>query len=133
MTKCNHVWPSNGTYGITQSWPTDLTLNRVMVFICNNCPTVKVIHQYDSGDRETIVEPPIDNPLINLYNKTIEIFESALPWEVKYDEVFSDNISHQVFKLVDLDYYDPDSSYQEDVTAFVEAFKDKMFQLQLNR
>lgn len=55
-----------------------------------------------------------------------EIFNSEVSWEVKYDLIFSDQISRRVFTLIKLDYYDPDTSYQEDVTAFVNAFNEKM-------
>ena len=41
-----------------------------------------------------------------------------------YDMIFSEHISRKI--LIDLDYYDPDTSYEEDVTAFVNAFNDKM-------
>jgi hypothetical protein len=64
--------------------------------------------------------------LTSLYDQTIEIFESDLPWDTKYDLIFSENISVEVFNLIKLDYYDPDTSYEEDVTAFVRYFKDKM-------
>ncbi len=55
-----------------------------------------------------------------------EIFNSEVSWEVKYDLIFSEQISQRVFTLIKLDYYDPDTSYQEDVTAFVNAFNEKM-------
>ncbi len=55
-----------------------------------------------------------------------EIFNSEVSWEVKYDLIFSEQISRRVFTLIKLDYYDPDTSYQEDVTAFVNAFNEKM-------
>jgi len=64
--------------------------------------------------------------IINLWNKEIEevyikakkIFESDLEWKDKFHLIFSDEIS----KKVNLDYCDPDTSYEEDVSAFMDAF-----------
>lgn len=64
--------------------------------------------------------------LNELYNEAIQIFESDLPWDTKYDLIFSEHISRKVYDMIHLDYYDPDTSYEEDVTAFIQAFKDKM-------
>lgn len=66
------------------------------------------------------------NKLQDLYSQAIEIFESDMLWETKYDLIFSENLSGEVFRLIRMDYYDPDTSYEEDVTAFIQAFKDKM-------
>lgn len=66
-----------------------------------------------------------------IYEKADEIINSDLPWKQKYNRIFSQDISHSVFSLVDLDYslvgldYCDDTSYEEDVKAFVNALKDK--------
>lgn len=49
-------------------------------------------------------------------------------WKTMYDMVFSDNISGRAFEMIQdaglsMDYYDPDTSYQEDVEAFARALK----------
>lgn len=64
--------------------------------------------------------------LQHLTDEAIRIYESELPWETKYDLIFSDEISGAIFNIVDLDYYDPDASYEEDVRAFVMALKERM-------
>lgn len=64
--------------------------------------------------------------LQDLYKQAIEIFESELPWETKYDLIFSERISRAIHNMISLDYYDPDTSYEEDVKAFIYAIKDKM-------
>lgn len=51
---------------------------------------------------------------------------NELEWEDKYDLIFSDNISKKVFEICSMDYYDPDTSYEEDVMAFVNALKRKI-------
>lgn len=56
--------------------------------------------------------------LMSLYSKALEIYNSGLSWEAKYDLIFSKEISGRI----SLKYYDPDTSYEEDVTAFMKAF-----------
>jgi hypothetical protein len=56
--------------------------------------------------------------LQKVYKDAKEIFESSISWEAKYDLIFSDNIS----KKVSFCWYDPDTSYEEDVTYFMEGF-----------
>jgi len=45
-------------------------------------------------------------------------------WQQLYDKVFSDEISRAICKkFPNFDWYDPDTSYYDDVCAFIEAFK----------
>ena len=45
-------------------------------------------------------------------------------WEKLYHKVFSEEISRVIYKrFPNFDWYDPDTSYYEDVNAFIEAFK----------
>lgn len=64
--------------------------------------------------------------LRDLQAQVNEVFVSGLSWETKYDLIFSERLSRRVFGIIHLEYYDPDTSHQEDVTAFVEAFNEKM-------
>lgn len=64
--------------------------------------------------------------LHKLHVQACEVFDSDLPWETKYDLIFSKRISRRVFSLINLDYYDPDSSYEDDVRAFMDAFNETM-------
>lgn len=54
---------------------------------------------------------------LDLYNRAKRIIASDLEWEDKYDMIFSNEIS----KKFSLDYWDPDSSYEDDVMAFMSA------------
>lgn len=56
--------------------------------------------------------------LIELNQKSHAIVNSDLEWKIKYNLIFSDDISRKV----DLDYYDPDTSHEDDIRAWVEAF-----------
>ena len=64
--------------------------------------------------------------LKDLHKQVNEIFNSSVDWEVKYDLIFSKRVSGKINDLISLDYYDPDTSYEEDVTAFVNALNDKL-------
>ena len=44
-------------------------------------------------------------------------------WDDLYHRVFSDEVSMTIFRMFpDFDYYDPDTSYYEDVVSFINAF-----------
>lgn len=65
----------------------------------------------------------------SLANRIYE--DSSLSDEEKYSLIFSEKISRFVFNFFEkikmkLDYYDPDTSYKEDVKAFLDALNDKM-------
>lgn len=63
---------------------------------------------------------PIDEKLIRLAKKVNEIVENtALSWEAKYDLILSDEYSGEINKIISFQWYDPDTSYQEDVCAYV--------------
>jgi len=52
-----------------------------------------------------------------------------LSWEEKYDLIFCPDLSTKCFELAKkigekLDYYNPDASYEEDVTAFISAARE---------
>lgn len=57
----------------------------------------------------------------NINDKAQNIINSNKSWETKYDLIFSDDISNKVHELIHLEYYDPDTSYEEDVLAFANA------------
>lgn len=57
--------------------------------------------------------------------------ESNAPWETKYDLIFSPDVSGAIKKTgIRLDYCDPDTSYEEDVRAFVSAATEKADELE---
>lgn len=54
------------------------------------------------------------------------IFASHATWRTKFDMIFSADVSGAVSELIGkLDYYDPDMSHQEDVTAYVMALRER--------
>lgn len=57
----------------------------------------------------------------HLYHHPYAEIDEACEWENIYRKIFSEKISKKVHKMVHLDYYDPDTSYREDVQAFVNA------------
>ena len=65
-----------------------------------------------------------------LYAHARRIVQLELDWEVKYDLIFCKAVSSRIFKIVNLDYYDPDTSEEEDVRAFMSACEQKMQELE---
>ena len=69
------------------------------------------------------------NDTINSIMDAIAIFQSdAITWKTKYDLIFSIHatiINPNLKKLnLSLDLYNPDTSYQEDVMAYVRAIEE---------
>lgn len=72
--------------------------------------------------------------LRKILDVALDIQNSDLDEEKKYDMIFSEKISRQVYSLfneinVRFEYYDPDTSYEEDVNAFVSALEREVDQL----
>lgn len=72
--------------------------------------------------------------LLNLNNKVQQLIKDDVDWEIKYDLIFSKNVSRRIFTLLSelnirLDYYDPDTSYEEDALAFANALNEKIEEL----
>ncbi len=58
------------------------------------------------------------------------IFNSDLDWETKYDQIFGMKIARKILDAgYSFDYYDPDTTYQEDVTAYMRALTDGLSML----
>lgn len=72
----------------------------------------------------------IDDEIKRLYVNAMVIYSGSInygiDWEITYDRIFSRKLSERVFKLIDLNYYDPDTNYDEDVKAFIQAFQEYM-------
>ena len=58
------------------------------------------------------------------------IFNSTASWEIKYDAIFAMKVHHLIREYgFTFDWYDPDTSYEEDVTSYfrsLEQFKDNL-------
>ena len=61
-----------------------------------------------------------------LYVKACVAYDGSnsynIGWRHTYSKIFSEDISRKVFKLINLDYVDPDMDYEDDVKAFMNAF-----------
>lgn len=79
--------------------------------------------QNDGDDGVSKVEHENLTLLNTILQKANSIFDSKeLEWEEKYDMIFCDKISTRVYHL--FYWYDPDTSYEEDVTYFMRAFNE---------
>lgn len=59
------------------------------------------------------------------------IYESEADWSDKFDQIFA--INKEICKIdMSFDWYDPDSTYEEDVSSYVEALKEKVKNYELN-
>jgi hypothetical protein len=56
--------------------------------------------------------------LKELHKRAKRIIASNLDWEVKYNLIFSDDMSMKV----KFDWYDPDMDYEDDVMAWMDGF-----------
>jgi hypothetical protein len=58
---------------------------------------------------------------IQLVREAQRIVELDIAWDMKYNLIFSDEISGRLLTLYHFDWYDPDTSYEEDIRHFVDA------------
>ena len=65
-----------------------------------------------------------------LAREVLRICETDASWETKYDLVFSKDLSGRLRELAQFDYYDPDTTYREDVLAFCRAVNEKADELE---
>jgi hypothetical protein len=104
---------------------TDLTINELvdrnaLGAICQAMKAFKL----DDIPEEML---SVTEKLKRLNKKANDIFNHVfLTWKEKYDQIISDEIFKEVYNLIYLEYYDPDTDYEEDVTAFMNAFNERM-------
>jgi hypothetical protein len=60
--------------------------------------------------------------LKDLHKKAKRIIESDLEWDIKYNMIFSEDMSQKV----DFDWVDPDIDYEDDVRAWMSGFDEHM-------
>lgn len=69
--------------------------------------------------------------LARLRDRAVHVANSDAEWETKYDLIFSDDMSLMVMDLdPGFSYYDPDTSYEDDVRAFVDALQERVTELE---
>ena len=57
-------------------------------------------------------------------------WSNSIGWKTKYNFIFSKEMSKQIEETgISFDYYNPDTSYEEDVTAYVIAITEKADEL----
>jgi hypothetical protein len=62
---------------------------------------------------------------LKLADQVFLIADSAASAELKYELIFSEDLSQALGQIFPLVYCDPDTSYEEDVAAYVSALRDK--------
>jgi hypothetical protein len=64
-----------------------------------------------------------------LAESVFHIADSGASAETKYELIFSDDLGLALAKIFSLDYYNPDTSYEEDIAAYVTALRAKCDEL----
>ena len=64
-----------------------------------------------------------------LADQVFQIADSDAAPEIKYELIFSEYLNRTLSQIFRLDYYDPDTSCEEDVQAYVSALRDKCAEL----
>lgn len=63
--------------------------------------------------------------ILTLIDKAEKIFESTATWEMKYDLIFGMRIAQKIRESdLSFDWYDPDTSYEEDVRYYMRALRE---------
>lgn len=72
-------------------------------------------------DREA--NDPIDQikEWLHLFESMEKIYKADVPWEHKYEVIFSKNIAGRMDQIVTLSWVDPDGTYQEDVESYYQS------------
>lgn len=68
--------------------------------------------------------------LKELFSFVERTVSSDLSGEDQYGLVFNKSCSAAIMSLYEFEYYEPDTSYEDDVMAFYFAFKDEMEKLE---
>ena len=66
---------------------------------------------------------------LSIADQVFQIAASDVSAETKYAQIFSEDGSRALEHIFQLDYYDPDTSYEEDVNAYVVALRAKCAEL----
>jgi hypothetical protein len=83
---------------------------------------VESLEEWYEGALDSNEEVEGFEELSKVYREANSIYESKLSDEAKYDLIFSKKISQKV----PFSWYDPDTSYEEDVRYFMNAFREYM-------
>ena len=83
---------------------------------------VESLEEWYEGAMDSNEEVGGFEELSKVYREANSIYESKLSDEAKYDLIFSKKISQKV----PFSWYDPDTSYEEDVRYFMNAFREYM-------
>lgn len=126
---CTHVPAADAPEDVDRSYEPSLGMTRR----CRGCGlvvdlsysrvrgSVHVETQYRIAE---LLSPSPTRDLLAEIAAAVRIFNSEIEWEAKYDQIFER--APRVRELCreagqDIDYYDPDTSYEEDVRAYVQA------------
>ena len=81
-------------------------------------------------DHRIPAAPDAVSEFIDLADQAVAIRDSDASWETKFHLIFSADIARAIYDTgMHFNYYDPDTSYEEDTLAFVQAAQEKANEL----
>ena len=82
------------------------------------------------NDNDYLILTSLQKTIDDAFHKIMESECSEEAWETLYNFVFSDRISRKICEILpSFEWFDPDTTYQEDVCAFIDAFWREMDEL----
>lgn len=82
------------------------------------------------NDYDYFILKKLQETIDRAYDKVVESECSEEAWKALYHFVFSDRVSHKIYEILpSFEWYNPDTTYQEDVCAFINAFRREMDEL----
>lgn len=98
--------------------------------ITESLPATSTIEEQDNY----LLELNNINDKVQIYIKNASESTDYDAWDLTYERIFNPSVSQRVFSLfnalhVNFNYSDPDTTYEEDVTAFATAFNEKVKKL----
>lgn len=85
---------------------------------------------YIVSDNDYLILTRLQKTIDDAYDKVMESECSEEAWKALYHFVFSDRVSHKICEILpSFEWYDPGATYQEDVCAFIDAFRREMDEL----
>lgn len=101
---------------------------------CHVAGTIEGLAEEIIGAVESTNETTTADQIRDLIKRAEAIYNSDADWKIKYELIFNLNIWQKIrWELgVNFEWYDPDTTYQEDITAYFYAlmeFREKLANL----
>ena len=89
---------------------------------------MKLIHSFDAALRQNEAHA-LDAWFSQLVRTAVILRDSDLDWETKFDIIFGDHVMGRISRGLEIEWDDPDGTFEEDVNAYVAALEKKLIDL----